>query len=418
LTVTGTCTGCTSSGTVTGSGTANYVPKWSNASSLTNSILYDNGSTVGIGTNTNFGGRVTLKVRNHNNPSGLVFQGDGETTDWAFIGLDSNNHLKFGSWTGSSWVQNMVINRTNGYVGIGTGSPQEKLEVNGRLRVVNTQIWDNEINRYTNDNLYIGYRNTAATVLQANGGNVGIGTTNFSYTQSDNAPLVGSRTNNRLFVSGSVQLLSNNDAFVVGRSTSSFFKDEEIGFGWGGGWYMTDSTWLRVRNNKKLYSTGGAYFGGNIGLGVTNPVDKLDVAGNIRVNLMYDRNNTAYYVDPASTTKLNNLIVNSCTGCTAGTAGNSANVTAGRWYRIAYNPGDRASAEFTLRDYISGGGHSSMTFRVGTSYNDANGISFTLLHHHRYNTPTFTKVRILERNTYEPQYLEVYVARSGSVDYT
>ena len=86
-------------------------------------------------------------------------------------------------------------------------------------------------------------------------GIVGIGTSDFSYTTSDNTPLVGSNTSNRMFVNGSVQLLSNDDAFVVGRSSASFFKDEEIGFGWGGGWYMTEGTYLRVRNNKIIYST-------------------------------------------------------------------------------------------------------------------------------------------------------------------
>ncbi|RME55743.1 hypothetical protein D6779_12110, partial [Candidatus Parcubacteria bacterium] len=42
-----------------------------------------------------------------------------------------------------------------------------------------------------------------------------------------------------------------------------------------------------------------------------------------RPNIIYDRNNTAYYVDPASTTKLNALVVNSCTGC-VGSGSNNA----------------------------------------------------------------------------------------------
>ena len=65
----------------------------------------------------------------------------------------------------------------DGNVGIGTIDPSEKLDVQGgRLRVGNTQIWDNEINRYDNSPLYIGYRNTSKTILQPNGGDVGIGT--------------------------------------------------------------------------------------------------------------------------------------------------------------------------------------------------------------------------------------------------
>ena len=96
----------------------------------------------------------------------------------------------------------------------------------------------------------------------------------------------------------------------------------------------------------------------------------------------------------------------------------SGTVTAGNWYRIAYNSGNRANASFTLRDFISGGGHSTLEFRAGISYNYQAGISFTVLNHNYYSTPTFTKVRILEKDTYDPQYLEVYVARSGSVNFS
>lgn len=93
-------------------------------------------------------------------------------------------------------------------------------------------------------------------------------------------------------------------------------------------------------------------------------------------------------------------------------------VTAGNWYRIASNPGNRANATFTLRDFISGGGHSTLEFRAGISFGYQGGISFTLLNHNYYSTPTFTKVRILENDTYDPQYLEVYVERSGSVNFS
>lgn len=38
------------SGSVAGTGTANYIPKWSNSTNLTNSVLYNGGAGVGIGT--------------------------------------------------------------------------------------------------------------------------------------------------------------------------------------------------------------------------------------------------------------------------------------------------------------------------------------------------------------------------------
>ena len=69
--------------------------------------------------------------------------------------------------------------------------------------------------------------------------------------------MVGSTTNNKVFISGSIQFLNDNDAIVFGRNTATFLTDEELGFGWGGGWYMTDSTWVRVRNNKYIYGGSG-----------------------------------------------------------------------------------------------------------------------------------------------------------------
>nr|WP_320120046.1 hypothetical protein [uncultured Marinifilum sp.] len=92
--------------------------------------------------------------------------------------------------------------------------------------------------------------------------------------------------------------------------------------------------------------------------------------------------------------------------------------TAGRWYRIAQNSGTRANASFILWDYISSGGHSTLEFKLGTSFNYRNGISFSMINHNYYHQLTFTKVRVLTRNTYDPQYLEVYVRRSGSVNYS
>ena len=105
-----------------------------------------------------------------------------------------------------------------------------------------------------------------------------------TYASMDNTPLVGSITNNKLHVSGSIQLNSNDDAIVFGRGTSTFLKDEELGFGWGSGWYMTDASYLRVRNNTTVYSTGVADF-----------------------NQFRSYQNTAYYVDPDGDSQLNTV---------------------------------------------------------------------------------------------------------------
>ena len=62
-----------------------------------------------------------------------------------------------------------------------------------------------------------------------NEGHLIVGQTAISYTNTDNTPLVGSKTNNRVHINGSIQLTNDNDAIVFGRGTSSFLKDEELG---------------------------------------------------------------------------------------------------------------------------------------------------------------------------------------------
>ncbi len=65
--------------------------------------------------------------------------------------------------------------------GVSHSSDEMTFFDNGKLRVGNTIIWDNEINRVsdaTNKEIHIGYRDTNVVSLVANGGNVGIGTNN------------------------------------------------------------------------------------------------------------------------------------------------------------------------------------------------------------------------------------------------
>ena len=163
---------------------------------------------------------------------------------------------------------------------IGNTSGQELFAVdgvNGRLFSVVDDLSDSlySVNTiaglpvlevFANNIVTIGKFGTNA-IYVGQDGRVGFGTTDFSYTTSDTAGTTGTPNANRVFVNGSVQLIGSNDGFVVGRSGASFFKDEEIAFGWGGGWFMQDGTYLRVRGNKMVYSGGSARFDDSLYLG-------------------------------------------------------------------------------------------------------------------------------------------------------
>ncbi len=183
---------------------------------------------------------------------------------------------------------NTQLAMTSGNVGVGI-TPTNKLHVSGDSKVAGTfvglrqyQSGDDfridfvkaandtasarfEWNGYSTqsqhliDYFSIGL-NDASSVMRTRfqimpDGRIGLNTTDFTFTSSDNTAVVaGGIDANRVFVDGSIQLIGNNNAIVFGRGTSTFLKDEELGFGWGGGWHMTDATFLRSRNNRHVYN--------------------------------------------------------------------------------------------------------------------------------------------------------------------
>lgn len=81
------------SGPVDGNGTANYVTKWSDADTITNSIIYDNGTNVGIGESSpsyklHVGG--TFRASSDSSIGGNVIIGgtSAPSTTWTGVGRD------------------------------------------------------------------------------------------------------------------------------------------------------------------------------------------------------------------------------------------------------------------------------------------------------------------------------------------
>ena len=155
------------SGNVTGSGSSNYIPKWTGAHTLGNSIIYDNGN-VGIGTTSpsakldvagtsEFNGNMSLT--NHDITGVNAFHindpGDQEGIIWdgsqakIFVSpLNSGNsdgYLRLINDGGIVFEasgednENMIIT-SSGNVGIGTTSPKAKLDVNGYIVMRTTVV--------------------------------------------------------------------------------------------------------------------------------------------------------------------------------------------------------------------------------------------------------------------------------------
>ena len=136
---------------VDGTGTANYVAKWSDTDTITNSVIYDNGN-IGIN-ETNpasdlvvradsaggRGGEITILNYASNtvgNEAALNFGVEDST----YSGDDGNAQIKaiisgsnaatdmvFTNWSGSAFNENMRID-SSGRVGIGTNSPDGVLK--------------------------------------------------------------------------------------------------------------------------------------------------------------------------------------------------------------------------------------------------------------------------------------------------
>lgn len=135
-TVAGTTTVNTASDNVTGTGTTNYVTKWLGSNTIQDSLIFDNGSFVGIGTAS-----PTAKLEVAGDAiltGGDILLGDN-TTVGKVIANHDQLHLLFSDNTGTGIgfinIGNVIRVNASNNVGIGTTTPAAKLDVFGNYSV-------------------------------------------------------------------------------------------------------------------------------------------------------------------------------------------------------------------------------------------------------------------------------------------
>jgi hypothetical protein len=168
---------------------------------------------------------------------------------------------------------------TIGSVGIGTTTPSTRLEVNGGAtgntiarfttggagggtRGLTMYSDSSQVKLQVSDNVG-GIGSWAFLNLNPDGGNVGIGTSSPGW---------------KLHVAGESY---TSGVVRIGGTSPLYFED------YGGGWFMSDSTWVRTSNSKSVW-VGGGLLGGDGGLtigygGTTPPSGGAIIAGNVGI---------------------------------------------------------------------------------------------------------------------------------------
>ena len=207
---------------VSGSGTQNYVTKWSNTTSLTNSVLYDDGTNIGVGTATL---TQKLTVAGGANFSGTVYASN----------ISSNSPLQLQT----QGTTRIYVNDTNGNVGINNTSPASALDVAGTI--------------------------TAST--QFTGPGTGLTGTASSLSIGGNAATASNlATGTYTYGSGSIIVNSNNSALLNGQA-STYYLD------------TSGTAQTKTGNLQAATITASTQFTG-AGTGLTGTASSLSIGGN------------------------------------------------------------------------------------------------------------------------------------------
>jgi hypothetical protein len=238
-------------GGLTGSGTTNYIPKFTGTTSLGNSLVYDNGTNVGIGT-TNPATKLTLEGAK--NTSIITLRSTTNDASWAdgdrIGGIDFYSNDTSGAGVGVKGSINYESSTE------GTGSTTRMT-----FKVAGVSAGQNNLEAMRIDSSgNVGINTTVPTEKLAVTGNI-------ETTETANGVKIG-------FNVGDSFTLNGANTAHYGLSCGSSTSIPLVLSGYYGVAIATNG----IERVRILHSNG------NVGINKTNPTEKLEVVGNIKAN--------------------------------------------------------------------------------------------------------------------------------------
>ncbi len=303
--------GNSSGGNITDSSGVSLVPVTSQSTLIINAKNRFFTSAIGLGSNslyiTGSSRTQSLNISGFSGSAGTVMSDASGNlyTSAGSVGVGTGISGQTLRNNGTGWVatSNLYNNGTN--VGIGTTNPVYKLDISSG----NSPIRIGPNTSYGRSLLLGGWGSSSGEAwIRTSNGNLHLDSKN------------GSNLYLNHYVPGTVYIGGGGgNTYIYGAIISPEGTLRDNGGGWvrtygstgwysqshGGGWYMTDSSWIRNYGSKPLYITGNntnsaVFMSGNVGIGTATPGAKLDVngdisSGNILLGRSINENNIKFY---------------------------------------------------------------------------------------------------------------------------
>ena len=272
---------------IRGTGTTNYIPKFSASGTLANSIVYDNGASVSIG-DTISDARLRVKAKG-SNATDIAFRvrNSANTQDFLVVNGagDVYNKGALGESTNLFYGEN-IGRVANGVGNVGFGSQS--------LRLLSTGTFNSSFGYQALNSLTTGVENTAIgqaslQLISASNQNTAIGRASMPNLTSGNQNTAIGNNSGRFIADGTTNLSSSTSSLFLGYNTKASANNvtNEIVIGGNATGNGNNSVTL---GNDSITKT---ILKGNVGIEITSPSEKLEIVGYAKATGFKVANGTA-----------------------------------------------------------------------------------------------------------------------------